>query len=398
MLTPAEADAAIAAAVAPVSVERVPLAACAGRSLREPVHAERDAPPFDRVAMDGIAFALGTERRRRFRVAGVQAAGSAPLALASAADCFEVMTGAMLPRGCDTVVPVEQVTMRDDGVAELDAGCEPVPWRHVHRQGSDARSGDVLLEAGTILAAPELAVAASAGLPGLAVSRAPRIAILTTGDELVEPGQPILPHQVRRSNAYGLAAALSLAGFAPAANLQLPDRQDTIESAFGQALRQCDALVLSGGVSAGRFDYVPAALASLAVREIFHGIAQRPGRPMWFGSGPSGTPVFALPGNPVSVLVCLARYVVPALRRMVAARAAELPTVVLAREYRFDRPLACFLPVKLGYDRQGRTLAEPRPTGGSGDLISLAGTDGFVELPPGPATHAAGLAVTFHRW
>jgi molybdopterin molybdotransferase len=397
MLTPAEADAAIAAAVAPVSVERVPLAACAGRTLREAVRAERDAPPFDRVAMDGIAFARGTEGRRRFRVAGVQAAGAAPLALASAAECFEVMTGAMLPRGCDTVVPVEQVAMTD-GAAELVAGCEPAPWRHVHRQASDARSGDVLLEAGTVLAAPELSIAASAGQAELAVSRAPRIAILTTGDELVEPGQPILPHQVRRSNAYGLAAALSLAGFAPAADLQLPDRQETIESAFAQALRQYDVLVLSGGVSAGRFDYVPAALASLAVREVFHGVAQRPGRPMWFGSGPAGTAVFALPGNPVSVLVCLARYVVPALRRMVGAHRAEPPTVVLAREYRFDKALTCFLPVKLGYDRQGRTLAEPRPTAGSGDFISLAGTDGFVELPRGPATHAAGLTVPFFRW
>ena len=397
MLTPAEADAAIAAAVAPVSEERAPLAACAGRILRAPILAERDAPPFDRVAMDGIAFARGSEDRRRFRVAGVQAAGSAPLALASGADCFEVMTGAVMPRGCDTVVPVEQVAMCG-GHADLAAGCDPEPWRHVHRQGSDARAGDVLLEAGTRLAAPELAIAASSGQAELSVSRAPRIAILTTGDELVEPGRPILPHQVRRSNAYGLAAALSLAGFAPATNLQLPDRKDAIESALREALEDHDVLVLSGGVSAGRFDFVPGALAALGVRAAFHGIAQRPGRPMWFGSVAKGTAVFALPGNPVSVLVCLARYVVPALRHMACARAEEPTGVALAREYRFEKALTCFLPVKLGYDRQGRTLAEPRPTGGSGDFISLAGTDGFVELPRGPATHAAGLAVPFYRW
>ena len=119
---------------------------------------------------------------------------------------------------------------------------------------------------------------------------------------------------------------------------------------------------------------------------------------MWFGAGPAGTAVFALPGNPVSVMVCLARYVTPALRRMVAAPATEPPTVVLAREFRFEKRLTCFLPVKLGYDHDGRTLAEPRPTGGSGDFISLAGTDGFVELPQGPATHAAGLAVRFFHW
>jgi molybdopterin molybdotransferase len=397
MLTPAEAESAIAAAVAPVPHEPVPLAAAAGRILRTALRAERDAPPFDRVAMDGIAFARGAGNRRRFRIAGTQAAGAPVLALASEADCFEVMTGAVMPRGCDTVVPVEQVETVD-GHAALESGCEAVPWRHVHRRGADARAGDVLLQAGTRLGAPELAIAASAGHAELRVSRAPRIALLTTGDELVEPGEPILEHQVRRSNAYGLAGALTLAGFAPAANLQLPDRVDAISAALAAALAQHDVLVLSGGVSAGRFDFVPGVLASLGVQAAFHGIAQRPGRPMWFGSGATGTLVFALPGNPVSVLVCLARYVIPALGRLVAMPPESPPKVALARDFIFEKPLTCFLPVSLGYDEQGRTLAEPRPTGGSGDFIALAGTDGFVELPAGPAIHAAGLAVPFYCW
>jgi molybdopterin molybdotransferase len=319
------------------------------------------------------------------------------LALESDADCFEVMTGAVMPRGCDTVVPVEQVDS-DGGHARLHEGCVAARWRHVHRQASDARSGDLLLRPGTRLAAPELAIAASAGLAQLAVSRAPRIAIFTTGDELVEPGEPILAHQVRRSNAYGLAAALSLASFPASTNRQLPDREHALGSALGEALERHDVLVLSGGVSAGRFDYVPAVLTSLGVREVFHGISQRPGRPLWFGSGPSGTSVFALPGNPVSVLVCLARYVIPALRLLVSQAPKALPRVALAQDYTFDKRLTYFLPVGLGYDQQGRTLAEPRPTRGSGDFIALAGADGFVELPPGPATHAAGLAVPFYQW
>jgi molybdopterin molybdotransferase len=397
MLTPAEAEAAIAAAIAPVSQELAPLAACAGRILRTALRAERDAPPFDRVAMDGIAFAHGAEGRRRFRIAGVQAAGAPVLTLASGADCFEVMTGAVMPRGCDTVVPVEQIDT-GDGHAELHPGCEATPGCHVHRQGTDARAGDLLLKAGTRLAAPELAIAASAGRAELEISRAPRIAVFTTGDELIEPGEPILEHQVRRSNAYGLAAALSLAGYPASTNRQLPDRQDALATALGDALERHDMLVLSGGVSAGRFDYVPAVLASLGVREAFHGVAQRPGRPLWFGTGTNGTSVFALPGNPVSVLVCLARYVIPALGRLVGQAPKAPPWVALARDYAFEKRLTCFLPVALGYDQQGRTLAEPRPTGGSGDFIALAGTDGFVELPPGPATHAAGLAVPFYRW
>lgn len=396
MLTPAEADAAIAAALAPVSQETVPLAACAGRVLRAALRAERDAPPFHRVAMDGIAIRAGSGRNR-FRVAGVQAAGTPALQLTSPDDCFEVMTGAILPGGCDTVVPVEQIKLAG-GTAELLDGVEPTPWRHVHRQASDARSGDVLLATGVRLAGPELAVAASSGLAALPVSREPRIAVISTGDELVEPGTPILAHQVRRSNAYGLAAALALAGFSPRISLHLPDREDALAKALGDALERHDVLVLSGGVSAGRFDYVPRVLAALGARQVLHGIAQRPGRPMWFGTGAQGQAVFALPGNPVSVLVCLARYVIPALGRLVDLPPRTPPTVVLAQEFAFEKPLVFFLPVALSYDQQGRAMAEPRPTGGSGDFIALAGTDGFVELPCGPARHRAGLAVPFYRW
>jgi molybdopterin molybdotransferase len=268
----------------------------------------------------------------------------------------------------------------------------------VHRRASDARAGDLLLETGTRLGPPELAIAASAGQATLAVSRAPRIAVVTTGDELVEPGEPILDHQVRRSNAYGIAAALTSAGFAPDLDLQLPDREDAMTAALSAALGAHDVLVLSGGVSAGRFDHVPSVLAALGVNKIFHGIAQRPGRPMWFGRGDGGQLVFALPGNPVSVLVCLARYVIPALRRLVGGREDSRLRAVLSRAIHFDKPLAYFLPVALGYDQEGKARAEPRPTAGSGDFIALAGTDGFVELPPGPANHPAGLAVPFYRW
>lgn len=394
MLTPAQAEAAIAAALVPVGVEELPLPACAGRVLRQPVVAERDAPPFDRVAMDGIAIAHGP--RREFRIAGVQPAGAAAQSLAAPADCIEVMTGAVLPAGCDAIVPVERITVAD-GIAAIQPGHEPVPWQHVHRRGSDARAGDLLLEPGARLDAPEIAIAASAGLARLAVSRMPRVAVISTGDELIEPGRPVLAHQVRRSNSYGLGAALALAGFPPATDLHLPDREDALREAFAREIPRHDVIVLSGGVSAGRYDLVPAALAACGVRKIFHQVAQRPGRPLWFGVRDGGAIVFGLPGNPVSVLVCLARYVLPALAALAGARRRPQPQVALAQAFEFKAPLACFLPVALEYD-QGRTLACARPTGGSGDFISLAGTDGFVELPPGPATHRAGLGVPFFRW
>ncbi len=397
MLTPVEADAAIAAVLEPVSQEDLPLAAAAGRILRTDIRAERDAPPFDRVTMDGIALDYRDGRRHSYRIAGIQPAGSPPLSLGSSEDCFEVMTGAVLPQGCDTVAPVERVQIVDRQ-ARIDERYEPRPWQHVHRRGADARAGAKLLERGTRLGAPELAIAASAGCALLAVSRLPRIAVISTGDELVEPGAPILAHQVRRSNSYALAGSLRLAGYAPASDQHLPDRKDLIGRALRKALARHDVIVLSGGISAGRFDHVPSVLESLGVRKIFHGITQRPGRPMWFGVHEPGKTVFALPGNPVSVLVCLTRYVIPALDLLCAAPARQPGRAVLGREVAFEAPLTCFLPVALGYDREGHAIAEPRPTGGSGDYIALAGTDGFVELPCGPAVHPEGLAVPFYRW
>ncbi len=395
MLTPAEADAAIASALAPAGEESLPLAACAGRVLRQTVRAERDAPPFDRVTMDGIAIAHGP--RRTFRIAGVQAAGAPPIPLPDAGDCIEVMTGAVLPPGCDTVVPVERIRVAH-GEATLEAGYEPAPWTFVHRQAADARAGAVLLAPGIRLGPPEIAIAAGAGLGRLAVASAARIAVLTTGDELVEPEAPLLPHQLRRSNAYGLGAALTLAGFPPETDRHLPDRIEVLRTAFAEALARQDVLVLSGGVSAGRFDRVPEALAACGVRKVLHQVAQRPGRPLWFGVHAGGQAVFALPGNPVSVLVCLVRYVLPALAERTGLRRPPQPQAALAQDFEFNAPLSCFLPVTLEYDLEGRTLARPRPTGGSGDYVSLAGTDGFVELPRGPALHRAGLVVPFFRW
>jgi len=397
MLTPAEADAAIAAVLAQVPQQELPLADCAGRVLRREVRAERDAPPFDRVAMDGIAIAAGAGARRSFRIAGLQPAGSPPLTLHAADECIEVMTGAMLPVGCDTVVPVERIRVAD-GSAAFEDGYAPAPGQHVHRRASDARAGDVLLTPGTRLGAPEIAIAASAGLPRLMVARLPRVAVISTGDELVEPGLPVLDHQIRRSNSHGLAAALALAGCPPATDLHLRDDVAELQRSLARELDRHDVLVLSGGVSAGRFDHVPAALAAQGVQKVFHQVAQRPGRPLWFGTRAPGKLVFALPGNPVSVLVCLARYVIPALAALSGARPAAARMAALARPFEFKAPLTCFLPVTLRYDQDGRTLAEPRPTGGSGDFISLAGTDGFVELPPGPAIHPMGLAVPFHHW
>ena len=397
--TPAEAEALVRERVGPLPVESRPLASLAGAVLAQSVRAERDQPPFDRVTMDGIAIAsvAWREGARRFRVAGVQAAGRPPLSLEAADACIEVMTGAALPRGCDCVIPVE-LLCTTDGWVEIGDQATIEPYANVHTRGLDCREGDLLLGPGTRLGAPEIAVLASAGLPRADVRADPRIIVISTGDELVDPGEPIEGWQVRRSNSSALRAALALRGFNRLAEDHLPDDADVLRERLATHLSTHDVVVLSGGVSMGRYDHVPAALEALGVTEVFHRVAQRPGKPMWFGVSPSGQPVFGLPGNPVSSLVCLARYVAPGLRAATGAGAAPAETIPLGAPFNVRPALAFFLPVQLEHSPTLGAVAMPRPTRGSGDFISLLGTDGFVELPPGPKDYPAGTMAAFYRW
>jgi molybdopterin molybdotransferase len=370
-----------------------------GAILRENVYAERDQPPFDRVAMDGIAIASVAWRagRRAFRLQGTQAAGDPQIRLTATEGCIEAMTGAILPQGCDTVIPVEQLDVAD-GEARIKPGTEITAGQNVHRRASDSRQGDLLLKMGTLLRAPEVAVAASAGMSRVRVSGQPAVIVISTGNELVEPGEPILSHQVRRSNSYGVAAALRQRGFARVADDHLPDDLDVLRERLTLHLDTHDVLVLSGGVSMGRFDLVPKVLEELGVRLVFHKIAQRPGKPMWFGVASAGQAVFALPGNPVSTLMCMARYVLPALDRAMARETLPAERIAIAEQVEFRAPMAYFLPVAVKYDDWGRPWAHPRPTHGSGDFVSLAGTDGFVELPPGPNVWPKGFVTRLYRW
>jgi molybdopterin molybdotransferase len=399
MLSPAEAEALIDQHLTCLPIESLPLAQCMGAILRENVYAERDQPPFDRVAMDGIAItsAAWSGGRRSFRMQGTQAAGDPQIRLAAAEGCIEVMTGAVLPQGCDTVIPVEQLDLVN-GEARIKAGIEASAGQNVHRRASDSRQGDLLLKVGTLLRAPEVAVAAAAGMSRVRVSGQPAVIVISTGNELIEPGEPILSHQVRRSNSYGVAAALRQRGFARVADDHLLDDRDALRERLTLHLHTHDVLVLSGGVSMGRFDLVPAVLEELGVRRVFHRISQRPGKPMWFGVAGGGQAVFALPGNPVSTLMCMTRYVLPALDRAMAREPPPAERIAIAEPVEFKAPMAYFLPVAVKYDDWGRPWAFPKPTHGSGDFVSLAGTDGFVELPPGPNVWPKGFVTRLFKW
>lgn len=400
MLSPAEAEALIGQHLQCLPIESLPLAQCAGAVLRENIYAERDAPPFDRVAMDGIAVDSSglSGGARKLRIQATQAAGDPPLVLDSHDACIEVMTGAVLPNGCDSVVAVEELTLQD-GRAELAPGVSVQAGQNVHRRGSDSRQGALLVSAGVRLRAPEIAIAAAAGMPRIRVSSQPMLAVISTGNELIEPGEPVLPHQVRRSNAYAIVTELRSQGFQRVADDHITDDLAELKRRLKFHLETHDVLVLSGGVSMGKFDLVPQALDELGVRTVFHKVAQRPGKPFWFGVANSGAAVFALPGNPVSTLVCLRRYVIPALFASLGQAPIPSPEkIALGAPVTVTPALTYFMPVRLELDDWGRPWAVPQPTNGSGDFTALAGTDGFVELPPGPNTYAKGFITRLHRW
>jgi molybdopterin molybdotransferase len=401
MLTPAEAEKIIEDSISPFHREDCPLANAHGRVLRADLVADRDLPPYDRVTMDGFAlrFATLAAGERNFRIEGLQAAGMRAFRLSQAPNaCVEVMTGAVLPEGADIVVPYEEVT-RDGSTAVMHESAMALGAGHaIHRRGSDHRANDVIVRAGARLTPREIAVAAACGDAVVTVTQSPKVAIVATGDELVDVGMQVAAHQIRRSNDYALRAAVIAAGYPNVARFHLRDVPQEIEHLLWHIIAEYDAVVLIGGVSKGKFDHIPKELERQDVKRRFHGVAQRPGKPIWFGVSPRHTLVFALPGNPVSCYVCLHRYVLPAL-----ARASGLPRpmpvpVALAEPVTFKPKLTYFLPVKLGSGPRAELLATPVAPNTSGDFANLVGTDGFIELPPDQTEFPAGTLAPFRPW
>lgn len=397
LITVTEAQDLIAAAMPSFGAEAVPLAAAAGRILRQPVFAEHDHPPFDRVMMDGIAVRWRDPMPTSFVLAGFQMAGMTPREPSLEDGCIEVATGAVLPAGSDCVIPVEQVR-REGDVFHLAAGQLPRRRQFIHAQGSDCRQGARVLDAGMLVRGPEMALLAANGLAQVRVASRPSVAVVSTGDELVPVDAPLKPGHIRRSNDVAIAAALELEGLADVTRHHVHDDAEATLALIQHLLFSHEVLVLSGGVSMGKRDHVPGALEALGVRRVFHRIAQKPGKPMWFGVGPKGQAVFALPGNPVSALVCTVRYVRPALARAMGADLKPAERVFLAVPAERHDVLSVFVPVQLHPDASGRLVAELVPAQTSGDFVSLPHTHGFVQLPPGKAPTRVGAVVDFFRW
>lgn len=359
------------------STETVPVREACGRVLAEQVFADRDLPPFDRVTMDGIAVSYDSLSGgiNSFPVRGIQRAGEPEGKLSDKSSCVEVMTGAVLPSGSDTVIRYEDVTL-SNGIAVVRSDVFQ-RGQNIHRRGTDCRSGAVLLEPAVKISPAEVSVLASVGKPEVSVVALPRVAILSTGDELVPVDHTPEAHQIRQSNSYTLDAALGQLGLS-ATMYHASDDKRALREVLAALVDSTDVLLISGGVSKGKYDYVPAIFEELEVRKHFHGVSQRPGKPFWFGTR-GNTVVFAFPGNPVSTFLCFQRYFVPWWNSSIGL-ASSTHSAVLAEDFSFQPPLTYFLQVRLANDG-GVVRAFPAPGGGSGDFANLRGVDAFLELP-----------------
>ena len=372
--------------------ESIPLEQARGRILATPLLADRPLPPYDRVMMDGICCREGDlEKYPTLAIAGDHPAGGPAPHTTPPGHCWEVMTGACLPPDCDTVIPYEQVT-RQDQYFSIEAGAA-TRGRFIHRRGSDYGTGEVLVPADLVIDSRIAAVAATVGATALRVLRRPRVSLFTTGDEVVDPALNPTDHEIRQSNAAALHAALSAAGAELVYYQHLPDDPEATLTAV-EKHRNCDLLIFCGGISKGKYDFVRPAMEQLFGAPAFHGIAQRPGKPLAFWGG---TPsIFALPGNPMSVQITFHRYVLPFLKAAQKQRHSS-QIVSLSSKVTFEPGLAYSLPVKT---RQAGAcmIAEPLPLANSGDFASAIDSDGFIELPAEESSFPEDTLASYWSW
>ena len=367
--------------------------------LSRDILASRQQPPFDRVAMDGIAIKFDSlKNNNKFKVNGIQKAGTSSLTLEDETLCIEVMTGSVLPLYCDTVIPYE-ACIESDGYFEVSIPLEVKFKQNIHFKGSDYLKGDVLLKSGTLLNLTSVALIASLGLKEVEVKSFPRIAVISTGDELIEPGLECKPWQIWRSNPFGIKSGLLDIGI-PDQNIELfhlPDNKEEIFSRLTKILKNNEILILSGGVSMGKFDFVHTIMNDLKIKTIFHKVTQKPGKPLLFGTGESGKIVFGLPGNPVSALVCLRRYVYESIFMSLGRTSQEI-YVELEKDITFKKNFSLFKSVSLKSSKDGKVLASAVDGNGSGDFLSLSLSDGFVELPADKTIYKQGEVYRFYSW
>ncbi len=421
MLTVAEAIAEIVAQIEHLSPTRVALAESLGLVLAEDVFSDLDSPPFDKALMDGFAVRSAdlATGRARLRVIEEVLAGQVARRPVGVQEAIRIMTGAPLPDGADAVVPVEQTRSPagDAAAAEVVVETAPVaPGRNVMKRGESTRKGTRVLAAGRQIRPQETGCLAELGKDIVAVYPRPRVAVLATGDELVSVSEIPGPGQIRNSNEAMLVAQIRRMGAQPVALGVARDRPAELAERITRGLA-CDMLLLSGGVSAGKLDLVPAVLAEAGVRQVFHKVRVKPGQPVWFGilDRPAGTGageshgkragggspccVFGLPGNPVSSMVCCELFARTAVRRLMGIEPA-VPVPVRARLTKDhfsggNRPT--YHPARWEATETGGVV-EPVRWVGSADLCATAEANAMALFPEGERTYPAGTMLDVFLW
>ena len=371
--------------------EEVSFSEATGRVLDEDIKADRDFPPFHRATMDGICISLKDWETgmRTFPVFGEQFAG-APQQKLKLGSCMEVMTGAVVPENANVVIRYEDLTIENavatvnvDGVSEM---------LNIHLQGTDAEKGKVLIKKGKRISHGDVGILTSVGKTTVKVKKLPQVAIISTGDELVEPDQKPEPHQIRKSNIYTLFSLLKSQRISFEV-FHIDDELEEIKLELDKLLTKFDVLMLSGGVSMGKKDFIPEALESRGIKTHFHKIKQRPGKPLWFGSNDQVT-VFGFPGNPVSTIACYTVYFQTWLHQSLGLE-QSISQAELTEDIHFPKELTFFVHVSITNEK-GILKATPLRGNGSGDLVSLSTADGFMELPADQSHFKKGEVLKVH--
>ena len=371
------------------SIEHISIFQSLGRVLAQDVFADRAFPPFDRVMMDGIAIRKSDFDNgvREFEISGLLPAGSASMKLPEGSFCLEIMTGAVMASNADVVIRYEDIEI-ENGRAKVVID-QVSHFQNIHAQESDRKIGSLLIPASTSIGPAEVGVLATVGVSEVPVLSLPRVLIVSTGDELVDIGETPLPHQIRKSNVHMLESLCDSYGLA-SKRIHLTDNLDEIVDSLRKEFAHTDVVLLSGGVSKGKLDFLPEALEILGIKKLFHRVAQRPGKPFWFGRN-QGLTVFAFPGNPASTFMCAKRYFEPWLRTSIKMKSAD-GFAVLTEHFAFKPNLQYFLQCKTETKSDGMSYAAPVPGQGSGDLANLIDADSFMELPAERANFEAGEA------
>lgn len=352
--------------------------------------ADRAYPSIHRATMDGIAVAWEEWSRgtRAFPIAGLCPAGVPEKTLSDPTSAMEIMTGAALPKGATLVIPYEHLAI-SHSIASVKEDHHYTAFENVHLFGSDFTKDTVLLGSQRLMNGPRWGIAASLGYETLSCYRSPKIKVISTGDELIAVGQKPEPHQVRRSNSYAIKASLIQNGFSAVELDHLVDDEHIVAQHYEKNRNDFDVLIYSGGVSKGKFDYLPKVWRESGVTKHFHEVSQRPGKPLWYGVDETyNTAVFGLPGNPISSLVCLHRYFI--LQRPMHAK--------LTADVVFKKDLSYFVPVALKSNDRAELEATPILAKNSGEFSVLAESDGFIELPKEKSLFTAGECYKVFLW